>query len=1132
MKFKNKKFSIILLAGLLRISSGAQETPSETETTEQTVSSFDEILSKTSSSTTTQSTLTLKFSDNISAENRFFTTPENAEQSPGIVTEKSASLLVDGESEASPSFSGIISTSDSLTLNGENHQFKISGFKLEDNKEKGVSLISSSTLLLSGFSSLEIDSSSLISKIDESAPKALNEASALTSFSFLTGSSVTISGNSSVTFIGNSSDRIRRANGEALSFDIPSIIQAIPPKASASLPNPETDNPNNTPGKLVVSKNSNVMVKNNSSSTTGGAFAAITMDLSENGSLYFYNNSAKKSGGALAILSNSQAATPPPAPAPSPVPPAPPAPPPAAFLAETNPNAVSLSKNGNIFFYGNIATSGGAISAQNGCSMTENGQIVFSNNLAGTGGSAIHLAKGSTQTPKLILKKNRGVIFSDNTCTGKGGAIFADAGTKISLFADAGDIIFFGNTFQGIGNSTQDKGTCAIFLESGQNGSFAAIDALCASASNTIAFFDSIKCENFSIKTRESTVENGSSSSPPEEELPEEDTEEPEEPAAPPPSASTQSIPLQMNKVSGETGDGAQVFAEQESYTGTILFSLGRPSYGSNMDGSNQIAEVKQPVTLGAGTLIIDRDTTFKCQSFTQEGESSIRFGSGSKLETTGAEATEATGKTIAESLKNIEIDLDSFDHIPNSTTESYEKAISIILKPSGQQVASLNADSPKISCTSPQCFAAYNQFSFGTSITFPILKISSGSQGETEMQSLEDITPPGSITINPDTGYSGTLTFEWKGNGVEGKTGDNDKILNATWTPTGYNASANFRSPTFFDASWIGASAARTVSNATLSKIVCPSDKIFLSSSGEGLFSSLNLGKKDARSRYEGKGFEVNLSFGNLSSSSLEVRLARISGDTSNSHFGESMDTDSYVAGFSIQKTSPSKRIGEVFAEASIYYAFSQNNLYSTQSDLNPRKLEFESHSFISAITVSGPFLGTPITPHFFSATPFLKSEFALSKIPSCMEQENISNTLLSRSAIVNISDVIHVLTTLPETRLRKYSGASLYNLSVLTGISLKASPQRLKAPFSLAASVAFVGDPYRHYPSGTFIIPQNNVPVFVKGSSFSRCSCEVSSVIDIDFFKNLAVYADYKGRFASRNYFQSIKVGSSVHF
>ncbi|WP_348660502.1 polymorphic outer membrane protein middle domain-containing protein [Chlamydiifrater volucris] len=1130
MKFKNKKFSIILLAGLLRISSGAQEVSPKTEANEKTIASFDDLVSNTTKPSS--STLTLKFSNNISAENRFFTTPENAEQSPEAVTEKSVSLLVDGESETSPSFFGIISTSDSLTLKGENHQFKISGFKLEDNKEKGVSLISSSTLLLSGFSSLEIDSSSLISKIDESAPKALNEeTSAPTSFSFLVGSSVTISENGSVTFVGNSSNRIRQANGEALSFDIPSIIQAIPPKVTADSPSMETDNSNSTPGKLVISKNSNVMVKNNSSSTTGGAFAAITMDLSENGSLYFYNNSAKKSGGALAILSNSQAATPPPAPAPSPVPPAPPAPPPAAFLAETNPNAVSLSKNGNIFFYGNIATSGGAISAQNGCSMTENGQIVFSNNLAGTGGSAIHLAKGSTQTPKLILKKNRGVIFSDNTCTGKGGAIFADAGTKISLFADAGDIIFFGNTFQGIGNSTQDKGTCAIFLESGQNSSSAAVDALCASASKTIAFFDSIKCENLSMKTRESTVGNGSSSSPPEEDVDDEESEEPTE-TPHSPSDPTQPIPLQMNKVSGETGDGAQVFAEQESYTGTILFSLGRPSYGSNMDGSNQIAEVKQPVTLGAGTLIIDRDTTFKCQSFTQEGESTIRFGSGSKLETTGAEATEATGKTIAESLKNIEIDLDSFDHIPNSTTESYEKAISIILKPSGQQVASLNADSLKISCTSPQCFAAYNQFSFGTSITFPILKISSGSQGETEMQSLEDITPPGSITINPDTGYSGTLTFEWKGNGVEGKTGDNDKILNATWTPTGYNASANFRSPTFFDASWIGASAARTVSNATLSKIVCPSDKIFLSSSGEGLFSSLNLGKKDARSRYEGKGFEVNLSFGNLSSSSLEVRLARISGDTSNSHFGESMDTDSYVAGFSIQKTSPSKRIGEVFAEASIYYAFSQNNLYSTQSDLNPRKLEFESHSFISAITVSGPFLGTPITPHFFSATPFLKSEFALSKIPSCMEQENISNTLLSRSAIVNISDVIHVLTTLPETRLRKYSGASLYNLSVLTGISLKASPQRLKAPFSLAASVAFVGDPYRHYPSGTFIIPQNNVPVFVKGSSFSRCSCEVSSVIDIDFFKNLAVYADYKGRFASRNYFQSIKVGSSVHF
>ncbi|WP_213318589.1 polymorphic outer membrane protein middle domain-containing protein [Chlamydiifrater volucris] len=1130
MKFKNKKFSIILLAGLLRISSEAQETPLGTETTEQAISSFDDLIDKTKKP---QPTLTLKFSDNISAENKFFTAPENSEQSPEIITEKSVSLLVDGESGTSSPFPGIISTPTSLTLKGENHQFKISGFKLEDNKEKGVSLISSSTLLLSGFSSLEIDSSSLISKIDESAPKALNEeTSAPTSFSFLVGSSVTISENGSVTFVGNSSNRIRQANGEALSFDIPSIIQAIPPKASASLPNPETDNPNNTPGKLVVSKNSNVMVKNNSSSTTGGAFAAITMDLSENRSLYFYNNSAKKSGGALAILSNSQTATQPPAPAPSP------APPPAAFLAETNPNAVSLSKNGNIFFYGNVATSGGAISTQNGCSITENRQVVFSSNLADTGGSAIHLAKGSNQTqptesPQLLFKGNRGVIFSYNTCTGKGGAIFADAGTKISLFADAGDIIFFGNTFQGIENTPpksekkSGSGTCAIFLESGQNNSSAAIDTLCASASRTIAFFDSIKCDTSKSSQKSIPV----SRETPEEELPEDSPDEPSEPA-PPSSDSTQPIPLQMNKVSGETGDGAQVFAEQESYTGTILFSLGRPSYGSNMDGSNQIAEVKQPVTLGAGTLIIDRDTTFKCQSFTQEGKSTIRFGSGSKLETTGAEATEATGKTIAESLKNIEIDLDSFDHIPNSTTESYEKAISIILKPSGQQVASLNADSLKISCTSPQCFAAYNQFSFGTSITFPILKISSGSQGETEMQSLEDITPPGSITINPDTGYSGTLTFEWKGNGVEGKTGDNDKILNATWTPTGYNASANFRSPTFFDASWIGASAARTVSNATLSKIVCPSDKIFLSSSGEGLFSSLNLGKKDARSRYEGKGFEVNLSFGNLSSSSLEVRLARISGDTSNSHFGESMDTDSYVAGFSIQKTSPSKRIGEVFAEASIYYAFSQNNLYSTQSDLNPRKLEFESHSFISAITVSGPFLGTPITPHFFSATPFLKSEFALSKIPSCMEQENISNTLLSRSAIVNISDVIHVLTTLPETRLRKYSGASLYNLSVLTGISLKASPQRLKAPFSLAASVAFVGDPYRHYPSGTFIIPQNNVPVFVKGSSFSRCSCEVSSVIDIDFFKNLAVYADYKGRFASRNYFQSIKVGSSVHF
>ncbi|WP_213357944.1 polymorphic outer membrane protein middle domain-containing protein [Chlamydiifrater phoenicopteri] len=1120
MKFKNKNFSVILITSLLHIFSEAQDVSTGSNETEKTVSSFDELIKNTTEASSYPEALTLKFSNDITSNERFFA-PKNPSSSEQTGSKNAfSSLEENGSTTTQPPFPGIISTSSSLTLNGANHLFKISSFKLEDNanEKKGISLISSQKLTLTKFSLLQINSSRILTKelyggtvTSSSQPSSFSENTTNSNvpFSLLVGSDVTISENGSVIFFGNSNNQIRQQNGADLASNIPSVIKAVPKTpvvgtlqtSKTELTSEEEASPGT--GRLTISDNSSVLVRNNSSATTGGAFASVTMDISKNGSLRFYNNSAKKSGGALATLVNTASQEEPESlqslSSPS--------------QTQPSPNTISLSQNGDILFYGNMAKSGGAISAQEGCSIDNNGHVLFNNNLANSGGSAIHVSSGkaaqtlSEKAPQLILKENRSVIFSKNTCIEDGGAIFADSGTKISLFADAGDIIFFGNTFQ-----KTPGGRCAIFLE--QTSSSATIETLCASDSKTIAFFDPIKCSTLNTTNGESTAAAEFSLNAVLLEEEEEKT-----PA---------STPLYINKNPTGTGDSPSVLQNQEntSYTGTVLFSLGHP-YGSSTDGSNQTTEVKQPVTLGAGTLIIDRDTTFKCQSFTQENGSTLQLGSGSKLETTGMTST-AAEKNSVENLKNIKIDLNSFDHIPLSTTESYEKTISIVLK-SDQQASAPNTTSLKISCTSPEYFAAYNNFDLETPVTFPILSIS--SDAATAANTLSETSLPEPTTINPSTGYSGTLTFNWK-NGAEEKNANGEKILNATWIPTGYKASEKFQSPTFFDVSWIGTSVAKAVSDSTLSKIVCPSDKIFLSSSGEGLFTSLKIGKKNAQSQYEGKGFEINMALGNLSSSSLEIRLARIFGDASNAYFEEDIDTNAYVAGFSIQKISPSKRIGEVFTEASIYYAFSENKLYSSQSDFNPRKLEFESHSFVSAITISGPFLGVPVTPHFFSATPFLKTEFALSKIPSCMEKENISSSLLSRSAIVNVSDSIRLPMTLLETRLRKYSGASLYNLSVLTGVSLKASPQRLKTPFSLAASVAFAGDPYRHYPSGTFIIPQNNIPVFVNGSRFARCSCEVSSVVGIDFLKNLSVYADYKGRFASRNYFYSVKAGSSFHF
>ncbi|AGW40008.1 Pmp family polymorphic membrane protein autotransporter adhesin [Chlamydia pecorum] len=331
---------------------------------------------------------------------------------------------------------------------------------------------------------------------------------------------------------------------------------------------------------IAVTKESIEFIKNSSEKQGGAVFASNKIEISKNsGDVVFSKNSSVASGGALgssgeiliadnvsvSFLGNQVTGT-------------------TASTSGQNSGGAICGYKANTGSSGGLGSGGGGSGATSSINLKGNKNLIFSENSSTTSGGAIF-------AQSLTLSSGGPTVFSKNTVVGgttpKGGAIAIEAGGKISLSADYGDITFAGNTINTPG-STPTVTRNAISI--GAGGTFT---NLRAAEGYSIFFYDPV------------TMENGTTSPPP-----------------------TTTTPTLTINASDTNGSGIQ-------YKGTIVFSGEQLSAAEVVNG-NVKSTITQPVTLAAGTLALKSGVTLTTEAFTQQSGSQLLMDVGTTLVANG----------------------------------------------------------------------------------------------------------------------------------------------------------------------------------------------------------------------------------------------------------------------------------------------------------------------------------------------------------------------------------------------------------------------------------------------------------------------------------------------------------------
>lgn len=355
----------------------------------------------------------------------------------------------------------------------------------------------------------------------------------------------------------------------------------------------------------------------------------------------------------------------------------------------------------------------------------ENKQLVFDTNHSTAAGGAIHCLKtgatattltlennasmifrnnssatkgGAIHTDKLVLKTGGNTLFENNHATQKGGAISIADSGEISLSADTGSIIFKGNTYTDAGNRVNN----AIYV--GANGKFVKLEA---KEAQSILFYDPILVEG-------AAADN-----------------------------------LEINKVNGAT-----------TYTGSIIFS------GRHIDSPHKkmkhVSKFTQPLTLSAGSLVLEKGAHLEAKSLTQTEGSKIILDQTSSIK-------------VQENvdIKELWLSLDEFVEPTAANISSSGAAHTVTVKgPLG-----IFADQE----------AFYNHHALANNVDQELLQLA--DQDITKI-SLVDVPESVRENLNTHRGYQGSWTVDWKtvpGSTSGGVTTLGTKTATVHWRPTGY---------------------------------------------------------------------------------------------------------------------------------------------------------------------------------------------------------------------------------------------------------------------------------------------------------------------------------------------------------
>ncbi|SFZ99113.1 polymorphic outer membrane protein G family protein [Chlamydia abortus] len=355
----------------------------------------------------------------------------------------------------------------------------------------------------------------------------------------------------------------------------------------------------------------------------------------------------------------------------------------------------------------------------------ENNRLVFDTNHSTAAGGAIHCLKTGATATTLTLEKNASMIFRNNSSATTGGAIHTDhlvltaggytlfennhatqkggaisiAGSgELSLSADEGSIIFRGNTYTDAGNRVNN----AIYV--GANGKFTKLEA---KEAQSILFYDPILVEG-------AAADN-----------------------------------LEINKANGAT-----------TYTGSIIFS-GRHIHSPHKK-MKHVSKFTQPLTLAAGSLILEKGAHLEAKSLTQTAGSRIILDQTSSIK-------------VQENvdIKDLWLSLDEF------------------VEPTATHIAS-SGDAHNVTITGPLGIFAdqetfYNHHALAHNVDQELLQLA-----DKDITKISLVDVPESVRENLDAhrGYQGSWTIDWKtvpGSTSGGVTILGTKTATVHWRPTGY---------------------------------------------------------------------------------------------------------------------------------------------------------------------------------------------------------------------------------------------------------------------------------------------------------------------------------------------------------
>ncbi|QVE48833.1 autotransporter outer membrane beta-barrel domain-containing protein [Chlamydia crocodili] len=351
-------------------------------------------------------------------------------------------------------------------------------------------------------------------------------------------------------------------------------------------------------GAATFDNDFNILFKKNCSSASGGAISCKGLTLKgTSGTANFIENKSTDNGGAID----------------------------ASGVSSITGNSGTINFSGNT-----SAKQGGAIHSNSTTTISNNNRLVFSKNsttgASTSSGGAIYCKEGSGNASELKLEGNSQLIFSENSSTTSGGAIFAkkltitsggttifannsvthtapkggaicldDTSSECSLTAKSGDIIFDGNTLitTNGGGSTSKRNS----IDLGTNGKFTKLSAK----------------DGFGIFFYDPIANNGEASTT-----------------------------LNINQTENST-----------NYNGRIVFSGETLSTTEKTITANLTSTFKQPVTLSSGALILKDGVTLEAKSFTQTDGSAVIMDVGTTLQTPTTD-----GQTIT--LTNLSVNVAS----------------------------------------------------------------------------------------------------------------------------------------------------------------------------------------------------------------------------------------------------------------------------------------------------------------------------------------------------------------------------------------------------------------------------------------------------------------------------------------